>query len=113
MLTENKIFDLQLGILPGETVRIKLAFQNTLKKRRFKKRTQKYALLSLCQQLDFCSQSTSDPCSYARKSVTIAVHSQVRFCKRNQCSMRAANVLFKGRVQDNAGRRRNYALRRV
>jgi hypothetical protein len=69
----------ELGILPGETVRVQINFENTLKKRRFAKKNQKKCvLLSLCQQLDFRSQDTANPHKFAQKSVTIAVHSQVR-----------------------------------
>ncbi|KAI6233690.1 Arrestin domain-containing protein 2 [Aphelenchoides fujianensis] len=66
----------ELGILPGETVRIQINFENTMKKKRLKKKNQKCALLSLCQQIDFRSQHTVNPGVFAQKSVTIAVHSQ-------------------------------------
>ncbi|KAI6176359.1 Arrestin-C domain-containing protein [Aphelenchoides bicaudatus] len=61
----------------GETVRVQIDFENTSKRRRFiSKKTQKCVLLSLCQQLDFKSQSTVNPKSYGEKSLTIALHSQ-------------------------------------
>jgi hypothetical protein len=66
----------ELGILPGETIRVQINLDNTLKKRRFAKKNQKCVLLSLCQQLDFRSQSTVNPTIFAQKSLTIAVHSQ-------------------------------------
>ncbi|KAI6236037.1 Arrestin domain-containing protein 2 [Aphelenchoides besseyi] len=66
----------ELGILPGETVRIQINFENTLKKRRLKKKNQKCALISLCQQIDFRSLHTMNSGVIGQKSVTIAVHSQ-------------------------------------
>jgi hypothetical protein len=66
----------ELGILPGETVRVQMNFENTMKRRRFAKKSQKCVLLSLCQQLDFRAQSTVNSSTFAQKSLTIAVHSQ-------------------------------------
>lgn len=68
----------ELGILPGETIRVHINFENTSKRRRFisKKNAQKCVLLSLCQQLDFQAQNTANPRIFSKKTLTTAVHSQ-------------------------------------
>lgn len=74
----------ELGILPGETVRLSLTFENTIKKRKRKKQP-KCALISLCQQLDFRAESTISSGFFGSKSVTMAVKSQVNinYSKQN------------------------------
>lgn len=66
----------ELGILPGETVRLTLTFENTLKRRR-RKKAPKCALISLCQQLDFRADSMQADGALGQKSVTLALKSVV------------------------------------
>ncbi|KAI1702423.1 arrestin domain-containing protein 17 [Ditylenchus destructor] len=75
----------ELGLLPGETVRVCLTVENTVKKAKAKKHTGMHqcALLSLCQQLDFRAANRQDPKQWDHKSLTTAVHS-CGTCKANQ-----------------------------
>ncbi|CAD5227284.1 unnamed protein product [Bursaphelenchus xylophilus] len=65
----------ETGILPGETVRLNVTFENTIKKRK-RKKTPKCALISLCQQLDFRAESTLERGRMGERSITIALKSQ-------------------------------------
>lgn len=68
-----------LFLFLGETIRITLTVENTVKKSNAKKHqgVHKCTLLSLCQQLDFKAKSRTDPNNYDEKSLTTAVHSCV------------------------------------
>ena len=70
----------ELGILPGETVKVSIIIENTVKKKKSKKHQKAHecALLSLCQQIDFRSQNRYNPNIYDERCLTIAVHSVVR-----------------------------------
>ncbi|VDK44793.1 unnamed protein product [Anisakis simplex] len=68
----------EMGILPGETVRITLTVENDVKKKKSKKHkdiSHECVLISLCQQLDFISQNRYELHLFDRKSLTIAVES--------------------------------------
>lgn len=69
----------ELGLLPGETVKISLIIDNTVKKKKSKKHQKAHecALLSLCQQISFRAQSRYNLNLYDEKCLTIAVQSQV------------------------------------
>uniref|UniRef100_A0A9J2NZC1 Arrestin C-terminal-like domain-containing protein n=2 Tax=Ascaris TaxID=6251 RepID=A0A9J2NZC1_ASCLU len=67
-----------MGLLPGETVKITLTVENNVKKKHSKKHrdiAHECVLISLCQQLDFVSQNRYELHLYDRKSLTIAVES--------------------------------------
>ena len=69
----------ELGILPGETVKISVIIENTVKKKKSKKHQKAHecALLSLCQQIDFRSQNRYNCNIYDERCLTIAVQSVV------------------------------------
>uniref|UniRef100_A0A7E4UWR5 Arrestin_C domain-containing protein n=1 Tax=Panagrellus redivivus TaxID=6233 RepID=A0A7E4UWR5_PANRE len=76
----------ELGLLPGEHVKISLTIDNTVKKKKKNKKHNKAhecASLSLCQQLDFRAQSRYDPHVVDEKFLTIAVESEGT-CKANE-----------------------------
>lgn len=72
----------ELGLMPGEIVKISLIIENTTKRRKSKKHSKAHecALLSLCQQLDFRAQNRYNPQMYDEKFLTIAVESEVLNC---------------------------------
>uniref|UniRef100_A0A914ZBE6 Arrestin C-terminal-like domain-containing protein n=1 Tax=Panagrolaimus superbus TaxID=310955 RepID=A0A914ZBE6_9BILA len=74
----------ELGLMPGEIVKISLIIENTTKRRKSKKHSKAHecALLSLCQQLDFRAQNRYNPQMYDEKFLTIAVESEGT-CKAN------------------------------
>lgn len=69
----------ELGILPGEVVKISLIIENTTQKKKSKKHQKAHecALLSLCQQIDFRAENRYNAHIFDEKCLTIAVHSQV------------------------------------
>ncbi|KAH7730620.1 Protein ARRD-26 [Aphelenchoides avenae] len=75
----------ELGLLPGETTKVTLVVENTVKKRSQAKKHLKAhscGLVCLCQQLQFRGQNRYDRTSYEEKTLTIVVESQGA-CKVN------------------------------
>lgn len=74
-----KVIVAELGLLPGETVKITIIVENTVQTRSNVKKKHKgvhqCALLSLCQQIDFKAKCRSDPHLFDHRSLTTAVKS--------------------------------------